>query len=116
MWHTIYVPFFIDQSENSSAILWWFQNNFLNLHSEWEGPALAEEALCSKLAERKREKFSKQANSDRRAERLSRIVRGAVLLFLLLGYLTTFVPELAKAVPRFCYAYTKMNIYELKTK
>ena len=47
------------------SFFWKFPNLFVFLQTKWEGPALEEEALCSKLVERKPEKFLKQADNDR---------------------------------------------------
>jgi hypothetical protein len=50
----------------------------------------AEEALCSKLASENLGNFQSKTKSNLGAERLPRIVRGAVLHFLLLGFPRTF--------------------------
>jgi len=75
------------------------------LQAEWEGLTPAEEALCSKLAERKPEKFSKQEliKAGEQSGFHAYMCVGLYLHFLLSGFLRTLVPELAKAVPRFCY-------------
>ena len=63
---------FARQNQKNCRFIWFCPYLFVPLPSEWvssyarfylqveEGPALAEEALCSKLARRKREKFSMQ--------------------------------------------------------
>ncbi len=63
----------------------------------------AEEALCSKLANGNVGNFQSKAEIGRRAERLPRIGRGAVLHFLISGFSYDLRSELATAVPRFCY-------------
>ena len=63
----------------------------------------AEVALCSKLASENLGNFQCKAVISRRAERLPRIVRGAVLHFLITGFSYDLRSELAKAVPRFCH-------------
>ena len=67
-----------------------FQNYCISLPSEWEGPALAVEALCSILASENLGNFHARAEISRRAERLPRIMRGAVLHFLISGFPRTF--------------------------
>ena len=66
--------------------IWKFQILFVSLQRSGEKSALAEEALCSKLAQRKPEKFSCKADNSRRAERLPRIMRGAVSPFSIIGF------------------------------
>ena len=51
----------------------------------------AEEALCSKLADGNLGNFQSKAEIGRRAERLPRIRRGAVLQFLISGFPRTSI-------------------------
>ena len=60
----------------------------------------------------KPEKFSSKADNSRRAEQLPR-KRGAVLQFLVIRFSQDLHPELAKAVPRFCYGKKRMIITKI---
>jgi len=72
------------------------------LPSEWEGPALAEEALCSKLADGNVRNFQARLIKAGEQERLPRLAWGCAP-FSLIEFSHDLHPELATAVPRFCY-------------
>jgi len=78
-----------------------------------EGPAPAEEALCSKLAKWKPEKFSiARLNKAGGQTASAHQCVGLCLHFLYSGFLRASTSELAQADPRFCCVVNETIINE----
>ena len=112
---TVPICFFYDFS-------WTFQKKFVYLQPEWEGPALAEEALCTKLADGNLGNSEQELIIAGGHDGFAHSCVGLYLQFLLSGYPRTSIRNWQKQSPLLLCVEVKIEtiiynkVYEKTTK